>query len=185
MVGLPTMSSDLEKLTFASGTFLCLHVADVNRVPMIETALLERFRRLNLNGIIARQASRDTVRRRWFHKPSVVDWLIQNGQVSHEEAESIISGFPIRVTPLLCQNPLNPLRFLGLAAAIARNPDVITYETSGMDPRGRSMIHAYAQTHFPGGGLIHLAPFPTLRVPGCPEQGECCLIESIISSVKN
>lgn len=176
------MLVSLDNLTFSSGCFYCLHLPDVNQLPLLEQHLAEHLQQLKLNGMIARQASLDTVRRRLFRKPTIVEWLVQNGEVSREEADTIISNFPIRVARLLCQNAMNPLRFLGLAAAIAKKPDIIAYQTCGMDPRGRSLIHPYARTHFPAGCLIHIATFPALCVPGCPKEAKCFLIELITES---
>ena len=185
------MHTTLEKITFAPKHFWCLHVAtdhqcesafgtlhgsDPNEIETLHRELSRRFKSENINGIFARPANLDTVRRRFLRQPTVIEWLTQYAGISPDDAATIINAFPIRVAPRMNQNAMNPVRFLGLAAAISKNPDVIVYSTFGMDPRGISLIHKYASANYPDGCLIHVSAHPMGDVPACPNHSQCAII---------
>ena len=170
------MQTTLDKISFDPKHFWCLHVANYDQIETLYRELSRRFKSDNINGIVVAPASLDTVRRRLLRQPTDVEWLTQNAGISSEAAATIIDGFPIRVAPRMNQNAMNPRRFLGLAAAIAKNPDLIVYATSGMDPRGISLIHKYASAHYPDGCLIHVSAHPVGNVLTCPNGAQCVTV---------
>lgn len=173
-------------------SFWCLHVtdftsvetphgvlvgADGTRLNSLRQQLLKRCQMQQLEVIVVEHASTETMRHSFLKRPTAVDWLVQNSQLSRLAAAGAIRDLPLQVAPELCSNARNPTQFLGLAAAIANQPDVIVYSTSGMDPRGVSLMHEYAPRRYTKGCLIHLS---TRELKGdlCAHSGDCLVIDT-------
>jgi hypothetical protein len=69
---------------------------------------------------------------------------------------------------------MNPCRFLGVAAAIARSPDVVVFGTAGMDPRGIKSIHEYLFSLEGGPRVIHLSFGP--ECGQCKANADCLMV---------
>lgn len=166
------MCTEADQLRrYLDGTRLCLHLAppcDYNAAAAkISSACRERRRSL----AIAQLPRPQFFRFRLLRRPNVFDWLSAKANVSLETAKQITQELPVRVHPDVRRNAMNAMRFLGLAAAILENTDVLLYEVSGMDPIGRSMIHKYARKHYKGSCLLHVCWVPLSS--DCPNLGEC------------
>ena len=71
-------------------------------------------------------------------------------------------------------NARGPTLFLELASAIAKKPDVIVYESAGLDPSGIAAIHRYVASRYDG-CLIHLSASP-IGDRLCSTWAECICI---------
>ena len=167
----------IEGLTFTPGFAWCLHLSPPDDVERLQQSLGARFRADGREVVIAETAHPRTMRKRLFQEPTAVEWLVQNSVLTEESAEQVIAGLPVRVAPLLSHNAGNPRRFLGLAAALSKNPDVLIYETGGMDPAGMMKLHAYVRVRY-AGCLIYATPGMDLQTEYCPSQlcpsqGQC------------
>lgn len=164
-------------IAFVPGFTWCLHVAPREGVEQLQQSLYERFQADGRQVVIAREADPRTMRKRLFQEAAAVDWLVQHSALTEETAEKFIAEMPVRVAPLLSHNAGNPRRFLGLAAALSHNPDVLIYETGGMDPAGILKLHAYVRVRY-AGCLIYVTPGMDLQTEFCPSQlcpsqGQC------------
>ncbi len=74
-------------------------------------------------------------------------WLVSEGGIDLKSAQQIIESFPFDVHPRLDHNAMNLRKFLGLAAAFAKRPDIIVFETSGMDPLGVEQLYSYIKAN--------------------------------------
>ncbi|TWU14654.1 hypothetical protein CA54_35230 [Symmachiella macrocystis] len=171
------MKSTFEKIELDSSRFWCLHVADEAERQALSGEIFHHYKLERVSCIIAQPASLDSVRRRLFRQPTVIEWLTQNADISADDAAAIIGGLPVHVLPLLSYNAGNPRAFLGLAAAIAKKPDVIVYSTSGMDLCGILLMHNYAPAHYPDGCLIHVSPQLIGDGPHCANDAQCVTIQ--------
>lgn len=76
--------------------------------------------------------------------PSTTDrWLSKEVGIDQQSAQKIISELPIEVHPKLEWNAGNPRNFLGIAAALQADPDVLIYASAGMDPVGVLALHDF------------------------------------------
>jgi hypothetical protein len=79
-----------------------------------------------------------------FGKANKCDlWLASEGGIDLKTAQQTIETFPLDVHPRLDHNAMNPRKFLGIAAAFAKKPDIIIFETAGMDPLGVEQLNYY------------------------------------------
>jgi hypothetical protein len=108
----------------------------------------------------------------WPVTPS--KWLASQIGCTTEQSRELIATLPISFPDRFNCLAYNPLRFLGLLAAMAGSPKVLIYETSGMDPRGFSLLHEYATGHYTEGTLIHRTESPVMK---CPLGTECSEVD--------
>lgn len=181
----------IDDLEFTPSRFWCLHFKEFEtietsyrRLVGVKTGQFEsliknlenRFQSTNTSFEHSERASE---KRRWrpsFLRTKVLDWLMQNGGLKKSKAISIIDSFPIPVAPLMCHNAMNPLQFLGMAATIAKNPEVIVFQTSGMDPMGIALLQEYAAKEFHHGCLVHISTLP-MGKGRCSSNSSCVTIE--------
>jgi len=113
---------------------------------------------------------------------STIDWFCAATSTSQQTARQIIEGIPVSVLRDLQSNATNPRRFLGLAAAITKQTDVLLYDSSGMDPFGRTKIHRYAREHFKGTCLLHVCWVPLSS--SCPNTPNCVAVTPVSKIAK-
>jgi hypothetical protein len=107
----------------------------------------------------------------WSHwKQTSAHWVSKNLGCSRDEARKLIRTIPVPVNESLRSNPYNPLRFLGVLVAMSQQTDVLLYETGGMDPGGRHLLHTYVSIHCPLRTVFHVSP---MRVEDCELREHC------------
>ena len=137
--------------------FLCVQVASYDAEADVHRALEQRCRASGLTMRIATWAN-DPRLYRWLGWSLFPDqWLARDAGISRSEAQRIIAGFPIKLAAKLNCLAMNPRRFLGVAAAICRHPDVVVFDTPGMDPMGFKRLHEYLFSMNSGPRMIHLS----------------------------
>jgi hypothetical protein len=109
---------------------------------------------------------------RWFHPRTCAGWLSRTAGVSQEEANELIRGFGKPIPRLLAACAATPRCFLGIAAAIAKRPDVLVYSTSGLDPSGRAAIHEYVGSRGRDLCVIYLS-WAAVSGDGAPARRDC------------
>jgi hypothetical protein len=102
--------------------------------------------------------------------PTVSTWMATKLGCTTADAKAIISSLPVPVNERFNCNAYNPMRFLGFILAANTNPEILMYETSGMDPRGRDLLHGYAINVYTTGTLIHASSVP---IDLCERPGDC------------
>jgi hypothetical protein len=91
---------------------------------------------------------------------------------SHAKAK--LTELPLPFREQFNCNATNPIRFLGFVLAAHANPSILIYETSGMDPNGRKLLHEYASRVFTKGTLIHASSVP---IDLCERPGDCKILD--------
>ncbi len=165
------MHEDTLQATWLDEPRLCLHLPPPCDFDAVTKTIATTCLDARKSFATAQLPRPESFRFRLMRRPNVFDWFSATTNVSLETAKQIIDGFPIRVHPDFRCNAMNPMRFLGLAAAILEHPDVLLYEVSGMDPVGRAKIHSYAREHYNCGCLVHACWVPLSN--DCPNVGEC------------
>lgn len=172
------MRIDLPPLDFRTHRFIC-----VSADPFYQDADLQICKALEQRcqderlSVLTAGIARDTTLQRWVGWSSVPEeWLARDAAISRADAQRIIAGFPIKISHRLKCLAMNPCRFLGVVSAIARLPDVVIYETSGMDPLGVKAIHDYLFSVASGPGMIHVS---AARECGFCKSDSQCLSVSV------
>ncbi len=168
-------------ILYCPGFVWCLHADPGDGVKRLQQRLYERFQSEGRQVVVAEEAAPRSMRKRLFQEPAIVDWLVQNSSLSQASAEQTIGDFPVRVAPLLSQNAANPRRFLGMAAALSNDPEVLLYDTMGMDLVGMQRLHAYVRVRY-AGCLVFVTPRTDLQTEFCPSQlcptqGQCLRVQ--------
>ena len=175
------MARHIQQLEFPPSSFWCIHVSEHTSTKTkfgtlvgpkkhlfvsLSESLESRFKAEHINAIFL-----DRFPLTINQGQTAVDWLANAAGISHSRATAEIKEFPIPVAKFMNSNARNPIQFLALAAAISKKPDVILYESVGMDPSGIAAIHQYAPSRYDG-CLIHLATRP-IGDNLCPDRAEC------------
>ena len=177
--------SAISELDLTPGTVVCLHCLHGRTYPLpdVETELARNAGQRSRSTAVARLTRPRRRIRDYFRRQTSVAWLSATAKISSHEAEAIIGSFGIRVSVLMCHNAANPRRFLGVAAALSRRPDVLVYETSGMDPYGRFRLHEFITEHGRELCAVHLSHAsrsgtgePAARI--CPGTAHCVEISN-------
>ena len=175
-MSLTPMEKLIERLDFSAPRW-CIHLPPpCDFDPPVESVA----RACKLGGkslAVATLPRPASFRFRLMRRPNIFDWFCAKTNATLFEAERIISDFPVNIHPDFRCNAMNPLRFLGLAAAITEHADVLIYESSGMDPIGTRKIHKYAREQYNRGCLIHLCWQPL--TDSCPNVGDCTSVNAI------
>jgi hypothetical protein len=176
----------ISELSLLTGTFWCLHL------PPTAPAEREQFRQeviAQLNActqgrgqkmLVATRAEPHGGLRSLFVKESCAEWLWrETGMSARQVADALaeIESFGVYVVGRkLCQIAFNPSRMLGYAAARFQQPDVLAYETHGMDPSGVQAAHRYMKVVAERCCAIHLSPVPGVPGQSCPSGMKCVAI---------
>jgi hypothetical protein len=84
----------------------------------------------------------------------------------------MIADFDIPVADILSHNAGTPRLLLGIAATLARMPDVLGYSVSGLDPSGEIAVHNFALSKSNNYCLVHLS-LPRFFGDGSPAPRSC------------
>lgn len=103
-----------------------------------------------------------------FGNTKCVPWLAKEGGINLETAQKTIDEFPILVHPIMNRNPWNPRMFLRIAAGLLQKPDIIIFDTSGMDPQGIELLNEYIQEHLGDIFAVRIC-WPTIK----PDKNDC------------
>jgi hypothetical protein len=165
---------NIPDLDLNPGAVICLHLprGSLYPVPVVESWLLQQAERESMRAMIARDVEPFRGRAEPPGDQTSVEWLAEAGPISSDEAVAIIRGFRIGVAPRLCQIAANPRRFLGVAVALSRRPDVLIYETAGMDPQGRYRLHEYIVERGSEFCAVHIS-YPSVYGTGQPAPRRC------------
>lgn len=121
--------------------------------------------------VVAERAQPPHNWRRWFSDPFPGEWLIRRG-FTKQEATTIVAKHCIDDRHRLSQYAATPRTLLGLEAAYHLKPDLVIFDTSGLDPLGelavydlvRSNLHRisaiYLATSYLSEGVIHNRAMP-------------------------
>jgi hypothetical protein len=175
----------LPPLEFAPGRIVCLHVPrgrHHEKDAIIDQLVQFAYRQAKTAIVCARPALRSRLRERLWPQTSV-DWLATNAHISRGEAVKLIAASDIPVARALCANAGTPQTFLGILVAAAHRPDLVIYDTSGLDPLGCAAIHYYVRSIGTEFAAVHLSfakvhgyGYTATRI--CPENGMCVSFES-------
>jgi hypothetical protein len=170
----------LPPIRFSRGRILCLHVphGSHNAVGSLERQLVDVARQQAKGILVCRPATSRRGPRQWLWPQTSVDWLARAASVSRQEAHALIAALPVPVATVLSHNAGTPRSLLGIAAALARETDVVVYTTAGLDPLGCEAVHEYIASRRVDLCVIHLS-MPAFYGDGshaprlCPSRAEC------------
>jgi len=96
---------------------------------------------------------------RWgrLTQPRPVDWLQRNAPLSPKEANEICVRHGLQPEWRLCQLAGNQKALLGLEAAIAHRPDVLVFDTVGLDFNGVRGMFAAIDSFRRSGAAVYLS----------------------------
>ena len=149
----------------------CIHLNPPYDYPAAIKTLTNVCKRAGKSLAIAEVPRPESFRFRLLRRPDIYDWFCAKTNSTLHDAKQMIADLPIHIHPDFRCNAMNPMRILGLAAAIAERTDVLVYEPSGMDPIGIGKIHKYAREQYRNGCLIHVCWCPI--TDACPNVGAC------------
>jgi hypothetical protein len=104
------------------------------------------------------------------------DWLSSNANISPVESKKIISSLgeklSERVAEKLAWNAGTPRCLLGIAATMARNPEILAYSTVALDPEGVQSVHKFVVMRCRHICVIHIS-FGSVYGDGSPHPRIC------------
>lgn len=161
---------DLDSLVIASGVRHCCHLPRGRNARELGAALALPPH-VHDGGIrVATNPCPTSIWTRLSGTPTVSKWMASKLGCAQADAKARISQLPVAVHEQFNCNAYNPMRFLGFVLAADSNPAILIYETSGMDPRGRDLLHAYATHVYTSGTLIHAS---SVSIDVCERPGDC------------
>ena len=181
-----TQALTLPPLEFAPGRIVCLHVPrgrHHEKDAIVDQLVQLAHRQAKTAVVCTRPVLRSRLRERLWPQTSI-DWLATNAHISRGEATERIAASDIPVARALSANAGTPQTFLGLLVAASRRPDLIIYDTAGLDPLGCVAIHQCVRAV---GAEIAAAHLSFAKVHGdgsaatrtCPENGLCVRFKSL------
>jgi hypothetical protein len=147
---------------FESTSQLAVTLAGVVRRPEVE---------VRGQGAVAGRAEAPVGWRRWLFDPSPSQWLVRQG-FAPGNAATILARHRIDDRFRLSQYAAGPRAVLGLEAALRSGPDVVVFNTSGLDPTWEVTVQevirscldrtaaVYLATPFLSDGAIHRRSMP-------------------------
>jgi len=128
-----------------AGTF-----AGVVRRPEVE---------LRGRGAVAERAEHPAGWRRWLLDPSPSEWLVRQG-FTPGEAATVLLRHQIDDRFRLSRYAAGPRAVLGLEAALHARPDVVVFDTSGLDPKWEVAVQEVVRSSLERTAVVYLAtPF--------------------------
>jgi hypothetical protein len=172
------MKFALPSLELAPGSIICLHIPHGcdNVDGVLEDELLQLARRQGKEAVISQPAGFESGES--STDQSSVDWLSHAAGISEDQSSHVIAGLGIRVADRLAYNAGTPRCLMGLAATLAREPDVIAYSTAGLDAEGCRTVHRFIESRCGQLCAVHIS-YPTVFGDGsphprlCPPRGHC------------
>ena len=171
----------IEQLDFGARRW-CIHFPPPHDYDATTQSLVDACKRAGKSLAVAKLPDTKSFRFRLGRRPSIFDWFCAATGSTLKDAKRIVAAMPVSIHPDFRCNAMNPMRFLGLATAIAERPDVLIYETSGMDPLGIKKIHSYAREQYSQGCLIHVCWHANTDM--CPNASDCSIIKSDSGNAK-
>jgi len=162
------------KLELQSGTTLCLHIPPGfhDQEALVEEEILKQAHQQGKTAIISKPATRRAGLLERFRKRNAIEWLAHEAETSKGEAALIVAEYGIPIALDLSIIPGTPRCLLGIAAALARKPQVLVYSTAGLDPAGRIRVHQFLAPRRSGACFIHLS-WPSFKGTGEPAPRSC------------
>lgn len=109
--------------------------------------------------IVAGRAEAPAGWRRWFCDPYPSEWLVRQS-FTRAEAAAALDRHSIEDRFRLSQYAAGPRAVLGLEAAMHAEPDIVIFNTSGLDPRWEVAVQELVRSNLPRMSAIYLAtPF--------------------------
>jgi hypothetical protein len=190
------MKLELPTLDLSPGRILCLHIPRQFHAAgdTLEQDLLDFARRQGKAAIRCQPAGfesrflgpawmmtgigwfsrliwRYPMRRRPGSQTSM-EWLSRAAGISEEESGQIISGLCERVADKLDWNAGTPRCLLGIAAALAHQPDMVIYSAVGLDAQGCRKVHGYVAAKCSQLCVLHVS-YPSEYGDGSPHPRDC------------
>lgn len=110
-------------------------------------------------GVVAGRAEAPVGWRRWWFNPSPSQWLVYQG-FPPGDAAAILARHRIDDRFRLSQYGAGPRAVLGLEAALRSGPDVVVFNTSGLDPKWEVTVQEVIQSCLDRTAAVYLAtPF--------------------------
>jgi len=126
----------LNAQSFNPGSRHCVHVPKLFRTETLVTIIAE------ISGTDPSLIGNASLKRcNYLHGYPTVTWLAAKTHRSMSEAKMVIRSLPVRIPDDFAQMPMTALRFLSFLNAIHGDPSILIYETHGMEPRGRYLLH--------------------------------------------
>ncbi len=165
---------DIDSIEIAPGVRHCIHLPRGRDAGDLAAALA-LSPSVDIGAIrVATHPNPRTIWTRLFGMPPVSKWMASKLGCTQKDAKTRISRLPVPVHEQFNCNAYNPMRFLGFVLAANDNPLILIYETSGMDPRGRELLHEHATKEYSHGTLIHVSTVP---IDACDHPIECQYID--------
>lgn len=162
-------------LELEGGNIFCLHIPHGchEGVETLEDELLELASLQGKVAVVSRPAGFEKKRGgEFFKNESSVDWLSAAAGISKQESHELISALGVRIAERLANNAGTPRCLLGLAAALAVNPDVIAYSTEALDQEGCRDVHEFVESRCGRLCAIHIS-YPSQYGDGSPHPRLC------------
>ncbi len=167
------MKLTVPQIELARGMTICLHIPhgceDVDEV--VENELLQLAGRQGKKVALSRPAEiswGDEISPR----ESCVGWLSRVTGISQEESKEIVAGLGVRVADALANNAGTPRALLGIAAALAQEPEVLIYSAKALDAEGCWRVHQFVRSECRHLCVIHVS-YPHVLGDGSPHPRDC------------
>lgn len=162
------------KLELQSGATLCLHIPPGfhDQEALVEEEILKQAHQQGKTAIISKPATHRAGLLERFRKRNAIEWLAHEAGTSKAEAAILIAEFGIPIAPDLSSIPGTPRCLLGIAAALARKPQVLMYSTAALDPIGCIRVHQFLASRRSEICLVHIS-WPSIRGNGEPAPRSC------------
>ena len=108
-------------------------------------------------SVLAEPASGTSGWRRWFSETTPFDWMKGHTTLSDDAISTYLHKHRMDGRTSLNRYAGTPRMVLGLAAAIAQNPDVLVFSTGGLDPSGIREVFQVVTEHLSDCSVIYLA----------------------------
>jgi len=170
-----SMKIVVPPLQFVPGTILCLHVPHGFSYPdkTIDGQILKLASLQGKKAAISKPAGWE---RKFPLDFSSADWLARVANISLKKSKMIISGIGERLSETvavkLASNAGTPRCLLGLAATLARDPEIVVYSTIALDPPGIQAVHRFVASRCSHLTAIHISS-PSVYGDGSPHPRNC------------
>lgn len=107
-------------------------------------------------GAVAGRAEPPVGWRRWFFDPSPSEWLVRQG-FAPGDATTILVRHRIDDRFRLSRFGAGPRSVLGLEAALRAKPDIVVFNTSGLDPSWEAAVQEVVRSSLDRAAAVYLA----------------------------
>lgn len=99
-----------------------------------------------------------------IHRQTAAEWLIENCQMTRQDAEQKLMRLSVNPDTALCMLAGNPRWMIGLIAAMQQRPAALIFTTTGCDPLGMQRALKAADAQLEDCAGVYLNCFPDLNI---------------------